>query len=527
MAINGTHFNGAAPGARMVVDDVGNSWGGLDIPYNLATGYFPYSYSKGARIHTNSWGPYWPNGVYDTHSASLDQFMYDNQDFLVLFAAGNAGVDWLPDTPFGVSGAGASKNGVAVGASQNELSFPAADGTKMTKESWSYSFWTGGEFQSDTTFDPVNGLAYFSSRGPARDDFRIKPDIVCPGQQIGSVYGNGLNGPSCRVHDMSGTSMATPLCAGSSALIRQYFREGHFNGTGFSPSASLVKAVLLQSGTPITYLRSDVDWELIDHWDHIHMYPQYYGNILRVPMSQVKIPNTRIGYGLVDLSTVLTFPGEDRGVLASYYFNSILIHQGENHAYCFLANSGDNQYTNVIKATLVWTDPAGSSYGDMALVHDLDLVVVDESSQKFHYGNNFTSATQAYPEHPYIDVVNPNEQITVRFASAGLYTVRVRGSDITSANGQNYSLVVTGTNVDLEHSPCETFPNHPGLDTCPNNCSGFGNCSVGACVCQDTHYGVDCSMEIPVARTGWLHTNQSHPHAPNVSLCALWSCLRC
>lgn len=54
--------------------------------------------------------------------------------------------------------------------------------------------------------------------------------------------------------------MATPLCAGSAALVRQYYREGwHVAGVksvseGMAdPSASLVKATMIHSGVKMNY----------------------------------------------------------------------------------------------------------------------------------------------------------------------------------------------------------------------------------------------------------------------------------
>jgi hypothetical protein len=61
----------------------------------------------------------------------------------------------------------------------------------------------------------ANELADFSSTGPTNDG-RTKPDIVAPG--VG-VYCASILGPSVYWYE-SGTSLATPLTAGSAALIR-------------------------------------------------------------------------------------------------------------------------------------------------------------------------------------------------------------------------------------------------------------------------------------------------------------------
>lgn len=61
----------------------------LHPPASLNDDMFPAAYSVGARIHSNSWGN--SNNAYNSYSGDVDLFTYNNQDFLVLFAAGNDG----------------------------------------------------------------------------------------------------------------------------------------------------------------------------------------------------------------------------------------------------------------------------------------------------------------------------------------------------------------------------------------------------------------------------------------------------
>lgn len=67
-----------------------------------------------------------------------------------------------------------------------------------------------------------------------------------------------------------GTSMATPVVAGNGAMARQYFREGWYNTgsknetLGFDPSAALLKAVLINSATAMTYAGVNPDSGTLD-----------------------------------------------------------------------------------------------------------------------------------------------------------------------------------------------------------------------------------------------------------------------
>jgi len=101
---------------------------------------------------------------------------------------------------------------------------------------------------------PEEHMAAFSSPGPTYPDYRIKPDVSAPGTFIRSaskVTTCDSSDDSSSTVISSGTSMATPVVAGSVALIRQYLQNGFLNGGVFSnatisnPSAALLRAVII------------------------------------------------------------------------------------------------------------------------------------------------------------------------------------------------------------------------------------------------------------------------------------------
>lgn len=93
---------------------------------------------------------------------------------------------------------------------------------------------TVGAYVTRSSSYPLNSIAYFSSPGPTADG-RQKPDVSAPGYYLyssrsadvadtnfGSI-GYGSDAPSDSVHytGLAGTSMATPVVAGSVALLLQ------------------------------------------------------------------------------------------------------------------------------------------------------------------------------------------------------------------------------------------------------------------------------------------------------------------
>lgn len=83
-------YRGAAWGARLAFFDVGSAdQEFLVIPPDLASGMFARTYVLGGRIHSDSWGSAVGGNSEEMHQT--DNWLWERQDFVVLYAAGNDG----------------------------------------------------------------------------------------------------------------------------------------------------------------------------------------------------------------------------------------------------------------------------------------------------------------------------------------------------------------------------------------------------------------------------------------------------
>ncbi len=418
-------FAGMAPEANLVIQgfevEGGSSIVGIpDDYYDL----FNQVYTDGVRLHSNSWGDTTgpagsPSefGGYVDGTQRTDEFIWDHPDTTIFVAAGNNGEDYGTPVfgfcigdgvvdPDSLLSPGTAKNVVTVGASESTRDSGPAQGYI-----WSLMgecFWAQ-PIGADPIANNANGMAAFSSRGPA-DDGRTKPDIVAPGINIVSSRSHDpaagtLWGPYDANYAYSGgTSMATPLVAGMGALVREWLTlQGAIN-----PSAALVKATLLNTTHD--------------------MAPGQYGTGSKqeIPYNR---PNNVAGWGRADLGFMAASP----------YYRLWF----DDHA-AGLSTSQAVSYTHTIsqplqvltdtmplRIMLAWTDPPASLSSAVNLVNDLDLVVTGPGGP--YYGNNVSTG----------DRTNNVEGIVIKNPPLGQYEVEVNAYQVPTAT-QPYALVIAG-----------------------------------------------------------------------------------
>ncbi len=310
---------GVAPGASLVQQRYGPflGAGAGGMVANGMLSIYKDSVASGAQLANNSWGPASTPQGYDIPTMQVDMIVRDgdasvpgNQPILTVWSIMNGNGDRLAGecAPSSLGSPDEAKNLFAVGS------------TRLLS----------GSTQAGALFD----VSANSAHGPACDG-RIVPHIVAPGCSTDSTLGNGDSsfGPLC------GTSMASPLLAGASALYWERYRNIHRQ----EPSPALIKAVFSAVATNLTG-RLDADGGVM---------PQR--------------PNRFSGWGRIDLDAVLN-PGVD-----------VWLHDQET----VLANSGDDFSVSLevddpqkpVRVMLAWTDAPGPGTGGStpSWTNDLDL----------------------------------------------------------------------------------------------------------------------------------------------------------
>jgi hypothetical protein len=380
------NYNGISYASKIAFFDIGTgSADELAVPNDVESFLLSQSYDIGARIHSASWGSL--ETTYGLIDQSFDDFIYKNPDMVIVVAAGNCGLPTADCLIYGMGSVGSpalAKNIISVGASYND---PAL----------------------------LDGVASFSSKGPTIDG-RFKPDILAPGTDILSAAADLTSQRTCAVVSKSGTSMATPVVAGSVSLIRDYFVKGFYPGgfpivnNSYQPSSAMVKAVLINGAT-------DIKFEL-----------DKSGTAVPLGLS----PGFSQGFGRVNLENSLKLESNanfsvlaaDRKVLRDGQNNTVLI--------TVMCKSFP------IRATLVWSDPPASLGSIKALVNDLDLTISSDNGSLLYFPNLLNAPdTLNNVERIIIPAeelrIGQELQVTVRAASINpLYPV------------QSYALVVSG-----------------------------------------------------------------------------------
>ncbi len=280
-------------------------------PGNYLSRFMVSNHSYGVHYDTN------PSlaGDYDSSSATYDAILFAAPFHLACVSAGN---DQSKRTNGWetISGKNGAKNILSVGACEDAVSL----GSDL-------------HYYRDLTDLAITS---FSSLGP-EDDGRLKPDVVCNGDNLYSAA------PGGGYIDMSGTSMACPSATGAVVLLQEQALLKLHRGL----RASTMKGLLMHTADDV-------------------------GN---------QGPDYKFGYGLVNAQRAADMIAEAEAKPWSLREGVLATGVAEMDEFFVMPDAA-----KYLKATLCWTDPAGPAQADNSttpvLVHDLDLRLISPSDSE-------------------------------------------------------------------------------------------------------------------------------------------------
>jgi len=252
-----------------------------------------------------------------------------------------------------------------------------------------------------TRKDTADSMAAFSSWGPTKDG-RLKPDVSAPGEDIFSTLPGGGYGTQ------SGTSMATPHVSGVAALVIQRYRTvfdtQNVNG-------ETIKAILIQTAKDL--VGSD---DVAETQQYYHPGPDYAS-----------------GYGIVDAWAAYN------AIAQNTIFEGQIAH-GQTLTQTIQVTDSNAP----LKVTVAWNDPASqpntcNALNCTLLINNLDLeLVAPDGGVHLPWildpNNPAAAATRG------VDNRNPVEQVQVDSPMTGVWTIRLKGTNI-AAGPQAYAAV--------------------------------------------------------------------------------------
>ncbi|MBM3918965.1 MAG: hypothetical protein FJ344_05640 [Sphingomonadales bacterium] len=241
----------------------------------------------------------------------------------------------------------------------------------------------------------------FHSWGPT-DDGRIKPDVVTKG--VGVYSSTAASNTSYDTYN--GTSMASPMASGSAILLQQHYKA--LNSNQVMRSATL-RGLIVHTADEV---------------------------------GPGAGPDYTFGWGLMNTARAAGVISE---AASSHRILQQSLSNGATYTFSFY-----NDSTLPLKATLCWTDPAGTpntavlNQTSPRLVRDLDVRIVRSSDNSTFLPWVLNLQSPQSPATRADNIRDNVEQVLLDgLPQAGMYTVRVTHKGSITAP-QAFSLIVSG-----------------------------------------------------------------------------------
>lgn len=318
---------------------------------------------------------------------------------------------------------------IAAGGNDGNISYPTQAVTgldQLTGSTTAKNVLTVGSFSMDDNSENFTPTG-FSSAGPT-NDFRIKPEITAPGQQLGAAHWDKENPENNDSYiATSGTSFAAPATAAGLALLQQLYRQVH-NSYMLGATA---KALLCHTADDIkTWGSQDITG-----------------------------PDVKTGYGAVNIQAAAELIQKD-----AFTTNTITEFQllgGETKTlYMTMLNEGE------LKATLSWFDPHAEENTANTLVNDLDLRITQEDTTYFPW--KLLTDTQQAAAVKGDNAADNLEQISIPENLGGVYEITIGHKGTLQDGTQQASLILTGPGIIIPSKSALENASSDGFLVTPN-----------------------------------------------------------
>jgi hypothetical protein len=343
-------------------------------------------------------------GYYNNSSLSWDNMLYNAPNLLVCKSSGNdrgdgpsAGVQhWVQ-----ISGSWTLSTETRQRDGGTDGYDCIGDGRSLAKNVLTIG--AVGGIQGGYSGPGSVNMSSFSTWGPT-DDGRIKPDLVAVGVNVLSTTSTGTTNYT----NLQGTSMSSPAVAGSVGILLEH--QAALYGTSNPFRASTMKALIIHT-TDEAGLNDGPDY--------------------------------RFGWGLMNTLNAVKVMTLDKETGSSLVIKEQNLTQGSVFEYQVQSNG-----TEPLKATIAWTDPAGTvsspslNNRSIKLVNDLDLRIIGPGGTELPWILDVENPSAAATKGD--NIRDNSEQVLIPFPAAGNYTVKISHKGSLSGSAQIFSMVVTG-----------------------------------------------------------------------------------